>query len=83
MIRSKYLIIGNSTAGVAAIEAIRDVDRKGTIAVVSDEEIFNYSKPLISYFLDGQFTPAGWPSAPLSSTKPTVLSPGSEQKWPG
>ncbi|HID10616.1 MAG TPA: NAD(P)/FAD-dependent oxidoreductase [Candidatus Latescibacteria bacterium] len=54
MIRSKYLIIGNSTAGVAAIEAIRDVDRKDAIAVVSDEEIFNYSKPLISYYLGGK-----------------------------
>ena len=54
MTRSKYLIIGNSTAGVAAVETIRDVDGTGTVAVVSEEEIFNYSKPLISYYLGGR-----------------------------
>ncbi|HIE03269.1 MAG TPA: NAD(P)/FAD-dependent oxidoreductase [Candidatus Latescibacteria bacterium] len=54
MTRSRYLIIGNSTAGVAAIEAIRQVDGKGAITVVSDEDVVNYSRPLISYYLGGR-----------------------------
>jgi NAD(P)H-nitrite reductase large subunit len=48
---TKYLIIGNSIAGVSCIQAIREVDKKGKIAVISDEGILNYSRPLISYYL--------------------------------
>jgi len=47
----KYLIIGNSASGIGAVEAIRKVDKEGTIAIVSDEEYHTYSRPLISYFL--------------------------------
>ena len=47
----KYLIIGNSAGGIGAVEAIRKVDKEGTIAIVSDEEYHTYSRPLISYFL--------------------------------
>ncbi|NOZ64047.1 MAG: NAD(P)/FAD-dependent oxidoreductase [Caldiserica bacterium] len=54
--KTKYLIIGNSVAGVYCIEAIREVDRKGRITVVSDENIINYSRPLISYYLGGRVT---------------------------
>ncbi|MFA5363211.1 MAG: FAD-dependent oxidoreductase [Candidatus Omnitrophota bacterium] len=52
--QKKYVIVGNSTAGVAAIEAIRSIDRAGVITVVSDEPYLNYSRPLISYFLAGK-----------------------------
>ncbi|HID95532.1 MAG TPA: NAD(P)/FAD-dependent oxidoreductase [Candidatus Latescibacteria bacterium] len=48
-----YVIIGNSTAGVAAIEAIRECDKDGRITVISDEPYANYSRPLISYLLAG------------------------------
>lgn len=48
---TKYLIIGNSVAGVNAVEAIREIDKKGRITLVSDEPLFNYSRPLISYYL--------------------------------
>ncbi|PIV52365.1 MAG: NAD(P)/FAD-dependent oxidoreductase [Elusimicrobia bacterium CG_4_10_14_0_8_um_filter_37_32] len=48
---TKYLIIGNSIAGVSCIEGIREIDSKGKITVVSDESILNYSRPLISYYL--------------------------------
>ena len=48
-----YVIIGNSTAAVAAIEGIRSADRKGSILVVGDEERFVYGRPLISYYLLG------------------------------
>ncbi|RKY64808.1 MAG: NAD(P)/FAD-dependent oxidoreductase [Candidatus Latescibacterota bacterium] len=54
MTRSRYLIIGNSAAGVAAVEAIRQADGKGAITVVSDEDVVNYSRPLISYYLGGR-----------------------------
>ena len=49
-----YFIIGNSAAGVSAIEAIREVDKEGQITVVSQEKYHNYSRPLISYFLGGE-----------------------------
>ncbi|KUK14486.1 MAG: NAD(P)/FAD-dependent oxidoreductase [Synergistetes bacterium] len=51
---SKYAIIGNSVAAVGAIEAIREIDKEGLITVVSDENVYNYSRPLISYYLGGK-----------------------------
>ena len=53
----KYLIIGNSAAGVAAVESIRQYDKTGSLAVVSDEPWHTYSRPLISYLLEGKTTP--------------------------
>jgi NAD(P)H-nitrite reductase large subunit len=47
----KYLIIGNSAGGIGAAEAIRELDRAGTIAIVSDEPYPAYSRPLISEHL--------------------------------
>lgn len=47
----QYLIIGNSAAGIAAIEAIRKKDRESGITVVSDEEYDSYCRCLISYYL--------------------------------
>ncbi len=46
-----YVIIGNSASGTAAIQAIRECDKKNKITVISDEPHFNYSRPLISYLL--------------------------------
>jgi NAD(P)H-nitrite reductase large subunit len=46
-----YLIIGNSAGGIAAAEAIRGVDKAGTLAIVSDEPYPAYSRPLISEHL--------------------------------
>jgi len=50
----KYVIIGNSTAAVGAVEGIRAVDEKGKITVVSNETHHVYSRPLISYLLQGK-----------------------------
>lgn len=47
----KYLIIGNSAGGIGAAEAIRKVDRQGTLAIVSDESYPAYSRPLISEYI--------------------------------
>ncbi|MBI4286621.1 MAG: NAD(P)/FAD-dependent oxidoreductase [Chloroflexi bacterium] len=49
--RTKYLIIGNSAGGVGAAEAIRAVDKAGTVTIVSDEPYPAYSRPLISEHL--------------------------------
>lgn len=50
----QYVIIGNSAAAVGAVEGIRRVDREGSIAVVSHEPYHTYSRPLISYLLQGK-----------------------------
>jgi len=50
----KYVIIGNSTAAVAAAEAIRTADREGLMTIISDEPHHTYSRPLISYYLFGR-----------------------------
>ena len=51
MKRYKYLIIGNSAGGVGAMEAIRKIDKDGSMAVISDEDFHAYGRPLISYYL--------------------------------
>ena len=50
----KYLIIGNSAGGIGAAEAIRQVDKRGALAIVSDEPYPAYSRPLISEYLAGE-----------------------------
>ncbi len=52
-----YVIIGNSAAGIGAVEGIRSVDKKGTVAIISDEPYHTYSRPLISYYLGGKVEP--------------------------
>jgi NAD(P)H-nitrite reductase large subunit len=51
MNRYKYLIIGNSAGGIGAMEAIREIDVDGSMAVISDEKYHVYGRPLISYYL--------------------------------
>ena len=50
----KYTIIGNSTAAIGAVEAIRKNDQKSPITIISDEPYLTYSRPLISYLLQGK-----------------------------
>ena len=50
----KYIIIGNGTAAVGAIEGIRSVDKTGEITVISEENHHVYSRPLISYYLENK-----------------------------
>ena len=50
----EYVIIGNSTAAVGCIEGIRSVDPEGAITVVASEPYHTYSRPLISYLLEGK-----------------------------
>ena len=48
MTEVKYLIIGNSAGAIGAAEAIRQVDKTGTMAIVSDEPYPAYSRVRIS-----------------------------------
>lgn len=52
--KSKYVIIGNGTAAVGAVEGIRSVDKNGTVTVISKEPYKSYCRPLISYLLEGK-----------------------------
>ncbi|MBR5091085.1 MAG: FAD-dependent oxidoreductase, partial [Ruminiclostridium sp.] len=52
----EYVIIGNSAAAAGCIEGIRETDKTGSIAVISDEKYHIYSRPLISYKLKGDVT---------------------------
>ena len=63
----RYVIIGNSAAAVGAVEGIRQVDAEGVLTVVAQEPHFTYSRPLISYLLQGRtdeqrmrYRPAGF-----------------------
>ena len=50
----RYVIIGNGVAAAGCIEGIRSVDPEGGISVVSEENRRVYSRPLISYYLEGR-----------------------------
>jgi NAD(P)H-nitrite reductase large subunit len=52
----KYVIIGNSAAGIGAVEGVRSIDKQGEITVITDEAYHTYSRPLISYLLLGKVT---------------------------
>ena len=47
----RYLIIGNSAAGIFAAETIRGLDPNGQITMISKENCLPYSRCLTSYFL--------------------------------
>ena len=49
-----YVIIGNSAAAIGTISGIREIDSTGKITVISDENYHTYSRPLISYWLEGK-----------------------------
>ena len=51
---AEYVIIGNGTAAVGCIEGIRSADKESSITVISAEEHHVYSRPLISYLLEGK-----------------------------
>src|SRR3989338_2640154 len=50
-----YAIIGNSAAGLMAIESIRRVDKSAKIVNISKEPHRPYSRCLLSYYLAGQY----------------------------
>jgi len=53
---SKYVIIGGSAGGIGAVEAIREVDPVGTLTVISEETVPQYSRPMISEYVSREAT---------------------------
>jgi len=53
---SKYVIIGGSAGGIGAVEAIREVDPMGTLTVISEEKVPQYSRPMISEYVSREAT---------------------------
>ena len=51
---SRFVIIGNGVAAAGCIEGIRSVDKETPISVISAEKHKVYSRPLISYYLEGR-----------------------------
>jgi phenylglyoxylate dehydrogenase epsilon subunit len=54
MDHSKYLIVGSSHAGLAAIEAIRIQDMEGSITLLNQEEYLPYSPTILPYVVSGK-----------------------------
>jgi len=52
----KYVIIGNSAAGIGGVEGIRKTDKESEITIISSEPHHTYSRPLISRYLQGKLT---------------------------
>jgi nitrite reductase (NADH) large subunit len=53
IMKQRIVIIGNSAAGIGALEAIRKYDRLSSVTLVSAEDERVYSRCLLSYFLSG------------------------------
>lgn len=54
MNKTKYLIIGNSAGAIGGVTGIRKEDQDGSITIISAEKHHTYSRPLISYWLEGK-----------------------------
>ena len=52
----RSVIIGGSAAAIGCIAGIRSVDKTGEIILITRETEWNYSRPLISYLLEGKTT---------------------------
>lgn len=52
----RYAIIGTGVAGLAAIEAIREVDAIGEIQWIGDDLHGYYSRPGLAYYLTGELS---------------------------
>jgi NAD(P)H-nitrite reductase large subunit len=53
---TRYVIIGGSAAGTAAVEGIRERDTAGAITIITEEKALSYGRPLISYWLERRVT---------------------------
>lgn len=50
----RYVIIGTGPAGIAAAEAISEIDPAGNLTVIGDDPYGFYSRPGLAYFLTGE-----------------------------
>lgn len=53
---ARYVILGNSAAGIAAAQEIRRHDPEGQITIVSDEKVYGYSRAMLSLYIAGKKT---------------------------
>jgi nitrite reductase (NADH) large subunit len=53
---TNYLIVGNGVAGTTAAEHIRKVDSKGSVTIVTDEELPFYYRIRLSEYLSGDLS---------------------------
>ena len=60
----RYVVLGNSVAGIAAAQEIRRHDPEGQITIVSDEKTFGYSRAMLPLYIAGK-----------KSKKDTVFAP--------
>ena len=51
---TEYVIIGMGVAGIGAAEAIRGLDKTGSITFIGDDPHGYYSRPGLAYFLTGE-----------------------------
>lgn len=58
MAPTRYVIAGASAAGMAAAQAIRELDGQGEVVVLSAEHDPPYFRPLIPFLVDGRKTAA-------------------------
>jgi nitrite reductase (NADH) large subunit len=61
----RYLVLGNSVAGIAAAQEIRRHDPEGQVTIVSDEKAFGYSRAMLPLYIAGK-----------KSKRDTVFAPG-------
>lgn len=54
-----YIIIGNSAAGIGCVEGIRKVDKSGSIALISYENIHAYSRCMVTHYISGHIPEEG------------------------
>ncbi len=54
MAPTRYVIVGNGAAGIAAAESIRQVDADGSIAILAQEPYPMYSRPGLAYVLTNE-----------------------------
>ena len=55
---TRYVIVGQGVAGIAAAEAIRAADASGEITLLSDDPHGYYSRPGLAYYLTGEISRA-------------------------
>lgn len=57
MSATRYVIVGGSAAGMAAAQAIRELDAAGRVVVLSAEQDPPYFRPMIPFLIDGKKSP--------------------------
>jgi nitrite reductase (NADH) large subunit len=51
---SRYVILGTGVAGIAAAQALRALDRQGSMIFISNDPHWYYSRPGLAYYLAGE-----------------------------